>query len=96
MRRRKWLTALVVTIVAPLAGAAFAPWPAPITPGLTRRNFDRVAQVMTRPEVEAQLGKPTFFVCVLSMGLPVTHPHSGIAHWCTGEIRTRMAEPSVE
>jgi hypothetical protein len=60
MRRRKWLAALVVGIVALLAGAAAVLWPPSIAPGRTQDNFDRIRPGMTRSTVEAILGPPEY------------------------------------
>jgi hypothetical protein len=95
MSRRKRLAAIAVGLGLLASVGAFALWPEPITPGLTQENFDRVRQGMTRPEVEALLGPPSFFMhASMFVGLaPGTHPDSGIARaGCKAQKCTRMRE----
>jgi hypothetical protein len=73
-------------IVASLAKAVI-PGPQPLAPGLTQENFDGIEAGMSRAEVEALLGKPSF--CLRSGVIdlppsgvfPVTHPDWGVWHW---------------
>jgi hypothetical protein len=53
-RRLRWAVGLAVL----LAAGAFVLWPQPITPGLTRGNFNRVHVGMTLSEVISILGPP--------------------------------------
>lgn len=87
MRSRKLRWVLAGLTLALLAVGTFVLWPQPIVAGLTQENFDRIQLGMTRPEVEALLGKPSMFdgggllVEPPSGILPVTHPDWGLLMW---------------
>jgi hypothetical protein len=82
MRRRTLLVGLAV-MIAPWAVVV---WPRTIDAGLTQANFDRVEVGMTRPEVEALLGKPWCQVgggvsSGLLGGVAPAHPDWGVFSW---------------
>ena len=70
MRRRKLLIVLVLaglTVVVVMAGAVVL-WPQPPS-RITRENFDRIKEGMSRAEVEAILGSQNGGVIIMG-GLP--------------------------
>jgi hypothetical protein len=56
--RRRTLFVALVGLAVMIASGAVVLWPRTIVAGLTQENFDRIEVGMTRPEVEALLGKP--------------------------------------
>jgi hypothetical protein len=58
MRRRTLREALAGLAGVAAAAMAIALWPQPASSLITRQNFDRIRQGITRAEVEAILGSP--------------------------------------